>query len=234
MSFMKPKVGVFIPCIAKHIRHLPAVIKKLDRGYVRPHRVAVVLSNLSGKTCKLPGGIALRSFDHLVETGPAKQMAYEMLSDCDVICYQDADDLPSLNRVAYIQQLFTNPNVGAFNHSYRTTKWPRRDAENDCSVAFPGDGAWELSFPNHRLQDATKHGAFGGVFSFPIMGGAISVRRSVLANIHWRPFSDLPLFPKHFDQTKGDDWHFCFECLYQMKQAHWFSRAVLYRYRVHH
>jgi hypothetical protein len=90
-----------------------------------------------------------------------------------------------------------------------------------------------LSFPSGNLQDATRHNAFGGMLKFPVHAGAVSVRRDVLDTVRWRSFSDLPLFPEHLDKTKGDDWHFCFECLHKFKHSHWFSTAVLYKYRVH-
>jgi hypothetical protein len=229
-----PRVGVFIPCIPEHLSFLPHALGKLSRGYVPPHRIAVVISGLAGhRGVELPDSIRVRRFDQLVETGPAKQMAYEMLHDCDVVCYQDADDAPALNRVGYIQNLFASANVDAFNHSYRTSEWEPGDPEDDYAPAYSGMRAWRRYFPRRKIRDATRHRAFGAVLRFPVHAGAISVRRNVLEKVRWRSFSDLPLFPKYLDKTKGDDWHFCFECLYALKRTHWFSRAVLYRYRVH-
>ena len=119
------KVSVVVPCAPRHARLLEPLMALLDRQTSRPNEVVI-----AGTTTRL----AARSFPiRIVATEPRANAARNRNAATsratgDVICYQDADDVPHTQRIEIVRRLFERFDVEHLMHAFvhaahPTTAW---------------------------------------------------------------------------------------------------------------
>jgi len=235
------KVGVFIPTIPVHWKHVPGIVAEYLKGYVKPDRIAVLLS----RSNDVPVGDRMRfktSCDPSVQlyespaplnTGAARQQALHLLKDCDVISYQDSDDLPHWDRIKVIREIFeSNPDALVLHHSYHYAKSWQGPIYKDRITEYKthtGDWLYEQYFPNGKIEECISHFAFGDVMGFPVHAGVSSIKREVLEEVPWKIPSKMKIAPE--PKAKTEDYEFSMECLFKYKGRHLITDARIYLYR---
>lgn len=236
------KIGVFVPSIPTHFGNVGNIVDAYMSGEVKPDRIAVLISD----SAKVPIGnrmrfrtthkhwpVALYESLPLLQAGPCRQLAYDLLEDCDVIAYQDSDDLPHRDRIRVVKEIFEQyPEGMVLNHSYYYGGgWPAQMGTEpvvDWGV-MPGTVMSKGYFPTGKLSECMRHHAFGDVMGFPVHAGVPCVRRQVLEEIRWKKAQDLHIAPE--PKTKTEDYEFCMECLFKYRERHLLSDARVYLYR---
>lgn len=236
-------VGVAIPCIGKHVDNLKRIIFNYTISVPKaPDHIAILMSgdltNRQKQTWESVAGknvIKIRVGD-LVNAGPARQrLAYELKNKgCDLIAYQDADDLPHPMRIKFIHEWFKHkPETMVLNHSYAYEYWPKNML---LGLKMPLEQDSEKLYSEYfkdGFESCAEHKAFGDILDFPVHAGVPVIRPSVLNNIEWLPANRLPDYcPKPRSHT--EDWFFCMQSLFRYKENHAIVNSPVYLYNPNH
>lgn len=235
------RIGVYIPSIPRHFGHLDGIIKAYYGGTRAPDRLMVFLSganevaaeNTTGLKKANPG-IEIVLHSTIVQAGPARQKAVQLLADCDIVSYQDSDDLPHATRLQVVERWFeANPDALSMYHSYlRGMQWPKDAA---AKMAEPQKTIWarELSkyyFPSGSFFDAKAQPCFGTGCPWMTHAGVPSVRPGFLRNITWKKAEELRIAPE--PRTKTEDFEFGFESVFRYPNQVGLVSTPCYLYRV--
>lgn len=116
-SHPKDTVSILIPCKPGHVSYLDTLISTYNNGTVRPNEIVIAINNANSVRCILN---SLATIDNvkIVETSNelivnAAYNRNEAIKKCssDIVIYNDADDLPSTQRVEIIKNTFINNDV---------------------------------------------------------------------------------------------------------------------------
>jgi len=124
LAWENMKLSVFIPCIPRHVFYLPYVVEAYKSGTVQPDEIVVYLSGFSDvpkdqweRFIYYYPEIQYETNDILISGANAKQQAHK-LCNTELIMYQDADDLPTKNRVEICKSIFMSHDIVHLNHSW--------------------------------------------------------------------------------------------------------------------
>ena len=125
----KPKVVVVVPCIPKHLDHLPGLFKSINQQTLHPVKVIVTLSETNNYDCKrfemmyrphLESYIELKfnCIDCKNNSAENRNRAISNYEGIDFISYIDADDEMCPNRLKRMTDLMIQHNADMGLHSF--------------------------------------------------------------------------------------------------------------------
>jgi hypothetical protein len=224
------KTSVFIPCIPKHFQYIPGIIRAYEESSVRPDEIVVFLSGADNRMYRYPNfdfKLFITSEKYL--NGPARQMALSLCGG-DVVLYQDADDLPSRQRVEIVKWYFENNDISLLTHRYtfRLSDLNRQPIDLLSIKSFDNKHIFKHYFPNRKINECENVCVAYGEEMSPHHAGACCIKRTLLNEIEWKPFDKLELLKDH--NKKGEDYEFCLEAAFKVKKSIMID-AILYWYR---
>jgi hypothetical protein len=223
--------SVFIPAIPNHFNNLDNVLDiYLNKSTVKPDEIIVSMSDytkINSDDIRILvtkyNTVKFFLFENVMLAGPNRQVS-KNLTNCDIIIYQDADDLPHIQRVEVINHFFNNYDIQHLNHSYVNNLSLSNYNEdfiniNDINIVN-SDEIYNTFFPNKSLTEcASITNAY--TLKYHTHAGAVAIRREVLNDIFWKDRHELSYSPGWDDPNyKGaEDYEFCMETLFKYNKS---------------
>jgi hypothetical protein len=215
------KISVFVPCIIQHYPYLKKMIDRYVAGTERPDEIVVFLCCADkDKEYESPHSIcSIHRVSEKVSVGEVRQKALELCSG-DVVMYQDADDMPSRQRVEVVRHYFETEDIVNLTHGQVL-----KEKELDCYKIdvekvrrIRGIEIYDFYFPSGILTNCSKVSrAYGGGLLKEHSAGDVCVKREILKEVQWKAHKDLVLLGGN--QVNGEDYEFCMEVAYRYKKS---------------
>ena len=131
-----------------------------------------------------------------------------MVSNNDILIYQDADDLTHPQRVEALRYAYENSDAWHISHFWIPSYYPFDEYEID-----------KIKLEKVESSDPEIHGKpYGSKFG-KVTAGATSVRREMINHVSWG----------NSTREWGEDWHFNMNCLNAINQSY-ILHAEIYVY----
>jgi len=137
-------VSVVIPCHCAHAKYLKECLERFANSTVIPDEIIISVSEAYKVQSEIhmlvstswPFYLKILQWNEKIDAAGNRNRASEIASS-DVIICQDADDLPSLNRVEVIKYFFMNYNVELLVHTlFQQVDVPRNYDEIETIVPY--------------------------------------------------------------------------------------------------
>lgn len=178
----KLRASVIVPCIARHLEHVPTLLKRIAAQSRKPEQLVISISECAGVPRQLQILFAQQPFEVVVKTNPnvafagANRNAAGDASNGDVLIYQDADDLPHPQRIETIMWAFESQPIDHLMHQYA-----HEDHPSHASVRTQWKGVFTKDTTLSALQKQPSYG-MGGLHN-----GQIATTRSLFSKLRWSP-----------------------------------------------
>ena len=168
-------VSVVVPCAARHVAHLPELIRHLDQQTDQPNEIILAVSGIP-KSPALPKSRVPVKIVHDVTHRNAAQNRNRgtEASRGHVTVYQDADDIPHAQRIEVVRYLFTNFEIEHLMHGFVTAV--NRRTPDGWTV-----GRYDVQ------RDAARHAKAAKRYTFEmaLTNGNPAVLRSLALKVRW-------------------------------------------------
>lgn len=210
------KTSIIVPCAAEHFHLLDRMIHSYCQGTAMPDNMIISVSNaqninrtmqseLLHNYTRFP--IEFIEFKRNVGSGENRQKA-SMVSNNDILIYQDADDLTHPQRVEALRYAYENSDAWHISHFWIPSYYPFDEYEID-----------KIKLEKVESSDPEIHGKpYGSKFG-KVTAGATSVRREMINHVSWG----------NSTREWGEDWHFNMNCLNAINQSY-ILHAEIYVY----
>lgn len=204
---MRLTVSVVIPCATWHAEKLPGLIRALNEGTDRPDEIVVVVP--ASSKVRLRHAVVMEVPSQM-PPGAARQIATRDTA-CDIVVYQDADDIPHPQRIEILRRFFAETEYVHVNHA-----WTPPD------VAFQSQDTYHIVADTQELlAEYGESGSFPMPYGAPwkvVTVGNPAVRRCVLSDCHW-----------NLVMMNGEDALFCVDVLRKYHRSAIISNRI-YQY----
>lgn len=171
------KISIVIPCYYKHVIHLNELLNSYKNQTVLPNEIVCVITeahkiqNMNILTANYPFELNIIKLDKKSTAGNTRKIgAYNATGD--IIILQDADDLPSINRIEIIKNIFEKNK----NKVFVCHQWSKKNIVNN-RILQPKYIIPKYNMFRRRQFRKKNH----------IANGNIAFRKKILKNIKWFP-----------------------------------------------
>ena len=135
-------ISICIPCIYLHVEHLENCIKSFIKQTVLPLEVNISISEITkeeekrivNKLSKLTQNIfelKIVSSEKKINPGGNRKRAFD-ISNGDIICLFDADDIPHIQFVEFMEYIYDKHNPNLFLYNYQQIHNIKCSSCNNC------------------------------------------------------------------------------------------------------
>lgn len=228
------KVTFAIPCDYAHFKFLPRLVENIKSFTEPPDEIVMSVSNIRSKELESQACHYMDSLGIKYVTSLSKQNAAQnrnlcaKLSSCDLVIFQDADDLSAIQRVEITKHIFLSRSV-----YHLTVGFTHK--EEELESGYPYDKMIMLDTIHHKIfadglnsglkrrdfyefRDVNKHYQYT-----PIANGPCAVFRSVFEEIKYKEERNNCII--------SEDQDFNFEVFYKYNKSSVLP-AALYLYNL--
>jgi GR25 family glycosyltransferase involved in LPS biosynthesis len=242
---VKIKTCLYIPTIPEHIKNIPNIIECIKSQTRIPDEVIISVSESELIDSYLLDSIE-KSYDvkllrNIGKFDSAENRNFYGLSDCDLIIYQDSDDLLHKQRVELIESFFIKHNLKTLNHSFTridtiqeavilSSKEKKYKIEDIPFIE--SKSLYDLYFPNGNYLECNKFTWYSEGTMFNIAAGPISTFKTCLQEVGgFKNKTKQIVAPYINDITHKscEDFEMCMELLYKYNNS-LIINAELYYY----
>ena len=218
------KLSLVIPCTHRDVTLVPRLLRLYAEGTVKPDQVVVSVSNAHmADTAVLEevARVSVAAFDEILVLkhqrrmmhGPNRQAGSERALH-DIICYQDADDIPHPQRIELVKLFFSRDDILHLNHTFcEANEAFSAMTEHTSLSVWRQEAIFIQSFPTGRLRDcAAAQATYGHFTKSRVHAGQPAIHRSVLSKVRWKDWKELAF-------GIAEDYEFCMECVFTWRKS---------------
>ena len=236
------KMNVFIPTMPRDFKYLKEIVLRYMNGSQQPNKIIISISSYKFENKLFFDDIEKMYNNIIIIRDQEKLLSAESREkaknyDCDVVVFQDSDDLPHPDRLKIISYYFNKyHDIMHIHHNYIIGSTPTTHKFNEIKInnikEHFSTNIYDYYFPNGdykygvNISKNKKIQAFTLVpFLFATGVGAYKIE--VLNNIKWSSYNYDFMYEN--PKRRGQDYEYFMKSIYKYNKA-LFLDAKLYYY----